>query len=151
MSDEVYQAITLLYVGRLLSDNKKLCYCYLLIEKDSNTGQSLEYETSKLWLYSKSLHPGLAGTIFTIKSDGKGKVLSHSSEYADQWKNPNQVHEWQLASRAAAAKSQDLMSAKKAYTRDFILEQLAPIKKAMIEMSTAQRRAVVAFILEYLL
>ena len=127
----------------------KNVYCYIELDKETKYPIAWEHEFNAIKAPRYNRNPGALFLIEVAKRDPNGKAVSlylRDQEPAGFSEHPDlQPHilEWQARMKARRLAKVNIQDAK----RDLVDEQIEPLRRAYFEMSPAQRKAFIAYLI----
>jgi len=153
--------ITLLYLGIREGRERSRMHEWAEIEGLPNDGEELPKDVkTRIYGKAKGKYNNIAagaspGAIYKFEQDDpasndKGSIYSHSAAYQGQWKNKEQVSEWQIESRAVDYAIDMKAKEKKENKRRKDMEPLDPICRAYHKAVGSQKTIILAEVMKYI-
>ena len=140
------EELLLVYLGVYVNSEHKLFYDYQQVTKDGEgykrVGESM--------IYTKRLHFGMPGTIFSIlwNKDVEGhQLFRDSAKSVGVWPNEDERIQWTALSRARENEREDSKALETLVSGNTALARLQPFREAYARASVKVKRQILAEII----
>lgn len=142
----------LVYLG-IAPNSKRRLYAYAFSDPAANRTEHLDDRVP--WYFAKRLHagnatPGLVLKItYSTKADGGHSI--HTMTEDGRWENHQQAIFWQATQTAIEAAEAAAREASRVRNLSELRESLEPVRRALRGMTGTHRRALIGWVVDYLL